>query len=50
MTIENQSSNQGSILEKMFEEEKIDATTFIRLKEVLTTSLNEKLKKYNANI
>ena len=50
MKVEKLSSDQGTILEKMFEEEKIDATTYIRLKKALNISLNKKLKKFNTGI
>ena len=50
MKVEKLSSDQGAILEKMFEEKKIDSTTYMRLKKALNLSLHEKLKKYNTSI
>ena len=50
MNVEKSSSDQRIILKKMFDNEKIDATTYIRLKKALKLSLNEKMKKLNIGI
>ena len=41
------SSEQGTIFERMFREEKIDSVTYIRMRNALQISLNKKLKKFN---
>ena len=40
-------SEQTDVLENMFQEEKIDSTTYSRMKNALTLQLNQKLKKLN---
>jgi hypothetical protein len=50
MEIDKLSSEQGSILKKMFKEEKIDPTTYVRMKKALQFSLNQKLKKCKTNL
>jgi hypothetical protein len=50
MNVEKLSSEQGAILEKMFKEQKIDSTTYLRLRKALKISLNQKFKKLNSNI
>jgi hypothetical protein len=41
-------SEQGAILENLFKEEKIDSTTYVRMKNALKLSMDRKLKKLNA--
>ena len=47
LKIDSLFSEQGDILENMFKEEKIDSTTYNRMKNALKLSMNQKLKKIN---
>jgi hypothetical protein len=45
LKIDSLLSEQGDILENMFQEEKIDSITYVRMKNALKLSMNQKLKK-----
>jgi len=47
LKIDSLFSEQGDILENMFQDEKIDSTTYVRMKSALNLSMNQKLKKLN---
>ena len=49
LNIDSLFSEQTNVLENMFQEEKIDSTTYIRMKNALKLQLNQKLKKLNTN-
>ena len=48
MNVENLSKEQKGILENLHKEQKIDTTTYMRMKKALQLQLNVKLKKMNA--
>ena len=49
LKIDNLFSEQEDILENMFKNEKIDSTTYVRMKDALKLSMNQKLKNLNNN-
>jgi hypothetical protein len=48
LEVEKLSSEQSAILEQMFNNEKIDSVTYMRMRKALHISMNQKLKKYNS--
>ena len=49
LKIDSLYSEQGDILENMFQDEKIDSTTYVRMKSALKLSMSHKLKKLNSD-
>ena len=49
LKIDSLYSEQGDILENMFQDEKIDSTTYVRMKNALKLSMSQKPKKLNTN-
>ena len=49
LKIDSLFSEQSGVLENMFQDEKIDSTTYVRMKSALKLSMTQKLKKLNTN-
>ena len=48
LKIDSLFSEQSGVLEDMFQDEKIDSITYVRMKSALKLSMNHKLKKLNS--